>query len=643
MFFRSTLIIFFFFTAAILCAQSALIDSLEKTLPSLSGKEKLRVLGDLSWELNAIDIARSEQYAQQMLQYAQQQKDSVEIGNAFNYLSIALYRKGDYDGALSATRKALSMRKKLGDQRGIASSYNKFVNIYTDQVKLDSALFYAIASLKIFEEINDSAAIAQTGIAISSIHLKDRNWKEAEQYAIDAYRIAERIGFLYAMGGAAGNIAVVREESSDFEAAISWYEKAKSAFEKVQSLVDLGNVALNLGVLYRKMDNKEKALQSYQMALSIAMKTGEKQGQAHASANIGGLLNDLNNPKEAIRYFLSAQQLAETQQLQRVRLLALNGLTEAYARTGNGEEAAKTLAAYVSLRDSIYNEERTAALSEMRTKFEVEKKEQENAFLKKENELKEREKRNIFIGAALLLVMVVMAGVFYFSAKKRKQETAFQVALVKEREKGLEAVFEATEEERKRIAKDLHDGVGQQLSGLRMSWEGLSSKITNVEDRQRFEVLTSVLDDACKDVRSISHQMMPKTLMENGLLPAIEDMLRKSLGITPIAYKLEHFQVENERFPEKLELGLYRIAQELVNNIIKHSGASEVVVQLYRNKKQLILIVEDNGRGFDTQTKREGIGLMNISSRITTVGGDVIWEPGPQSGSVATVRVPLME
>lgn len=643
MFFRIVLTLLFTLLSWLSFAQAELIDSLERILPTLKGKERIQVLGDLSWSLNAIDAARSEKYAREMLQYVEQEKDSAQTGEAFNYLSIALYRKGDYEGALQASRKALTIRKKLGDKRGIASSLNKFVNIYTDQVKLDSALYYAIASLDIFEEIEDSAAIAQTAIAISSIHVKDRNWKEAEKYAIDAYHIADRIGFAYAKGGAAGNIAVAREELGDLDGAIQWYEKAKKGFEQAQSLVDLGNVALNLGVVYRKKDNKQKALESYQLALNISLKTGEKQGQAHASANIGGLLNDLNKPSEAIPYFLSAKELADTQQLQRVRLLALNGLTEAYARTGRGEESSKMLEAYVSLRDSLYNEERTAALSEMRTKFEVEKKEQENAFLKNENELKEKQKRNVLIGSAIIIVLLIVAGIMYYLAYRRKQESKLQQEVIRERERGLAAVFEATEEERKRIAKDLHDGVGQQLSGLRMSWEGLSSKIEDPSAREKFEVLTTVLDEACKDVRSISHQMMPKTLMENGLLPAIEDMLRKSLGITHIQYKLEHFQVENERFQEKLELGVYRICQELVNNIIKHSGASEVVVQLYRNKKQLILIVEDNGRGFDSVNKREGIGLMNINSRITTVGGDVIWEPGPQSGSVATVRVPLVE
>jgi len=86
---------------------------------------------------------------------------------------------------------------------------------------------------------------------------------------------------------------------------------------------------------------------------------------------------------------------------------------------------------------------------------------------------------------------------------------------------------------------------------------------------------------------------------------------------------------------------MYRVAQELINNIVKHSKASQVMVQLYRNKGMLIMIIEDNGIGFSSQSKKEGIGLTNIFSRLNTVDGDVAWEPGPETGTVATVRVPV--
>jgi signal transduction histidine kinase len=137
--------------------------------------------------------------------------------------------------------------------------------------------------------------------------------------------------------------------------------------------------------------------------------------------------------------------------------------------------------------------------------------------------------------------------------------------------------------------------------------------------------------------------MMPKALAESGLIAAMDDMLHKSLGLSSIQYRLEHFKVDGVRFPERIEIGLYRVCQELINNIIKHSGASEVAVQLFRSKGWLIMIVEDNGRGFLHSPNQEGIGLSNVTSRIHTVDGEVSWEPGPQCGTVATIKVPVSD
>ncbi len=214
--------------------------------------------------------------------------------------------------------------------------------------------------------------------------------------------------------------------------------------------------------------------------------------------------------------------------------------------------------------------------------------------------------------------------------------------MVREKEAGLKAVFTATEEERQRIAKDLHDGIGQQLSGIKLSL-GKQANTLGSEAKEALSPILHVVDQTAHDVRNLSHQMMPKSIQELGLVPAIDDMLHKSLGLSDLEYAFEHFNVESKRYDARLEIGLYRVCQELVNNIIKHSGAKAVTVQLFENKNSPILIVEDNGRGFDLDHQKSGIGLTNIQSRINTFDGEVNWEPSPGSGTVATVKVPITQ
>ena len=184
-------------------------------------------------------------------------------------------------------------------------------------------------------------------------------------------------------------------------------------------------------------------------------------------------------------------------------------------------------------------------------------------------------------------------------------------------------MIQATEEERKRIAKELHDGVGQQMTAVKMSWQNLSSKInaSNNELYNELVKITSMLDDASRDVRAVSHQMMPRTLIEMGLKKAIEDMLTKSLGSANIQYQFDCIGIK-DRLPEKVELTLFRIAQELTNNIIKHSNATQAIFQLIQRSGQLVFIVEDNGKGI-SKNEQEGIGIFNMLSRINTMNGNI--------------------
>ena len=148
------------------------------------------------------------------------------------------------------------------------------------------------------------------------------------------------------------------------------------------------------------------------------------------------------------------------------------------------------------------------------------------------------------------------------------------------------------------------------------------------------------LESSTTELRSISHQMMPSALTELGIVDALSDMLHKSLDPIEIKFSFENFGIET-RIKENIEITIYRVSQELINNIVKHSGANEVSVQLFKSGDNIILIIEDNGIGISKEDKPDGIGLMNISSRLDTIKGKVNFEPSPNSGTLATVKIPL--
>jgi len=320
-------------------------------------------------------------------------------------------------------------------------------------------------------------------------------------------------------------------------------------------------------------------------------------------------------------------------------------LHELYLKLNKPDSALILFKKHQEIEEELYNIEKAKQIDELRTLYETEKKEQQieiqNARIV-DKERKIEANRKLIILLVLLIVSITILSFLVYQRFKTKKETELQKKIIEEQEKGLDAVIHAQEEERKRISKELHDGIGQQLSGLKMNFQRLGKQLEDNSGSFKKEVdqLTNIISESADEVRSISHQMMPRALVELGLVEAITDLTKKALISNEILCDFEHYNLK-ERYNERIEVSVYRIVQELINNIIKHSEATQVNIQLFQNKQKLILIVEDNGKGFNQDNHSDGHGLLNIKSRLNTLKGEVNFEPSPKSGSIATIRIQL--
>jgi signal transduction histidine kinase len=231
---------------------------------------------------------------------------------------------------------------------------------------------------------------------------------------------------------------------------------------------------------------------------------------------------------------------------------------------------------------------------------------------------------------------------YWFHRNKRKLEGQLATERINYQQELLRATVLAQEEERKRIAKELHDGVGQQLTALKMRWQSICDELERIREQKNddFSAITSLMNNTSEDVREISHRMMPRTLGEKGLVESVSDMLNALLGKTDIQVEFEYFNAD-KRYPEEIEVSAYRVIQELVNNVVKHSRATQVSIQIMENREKLVIIVEDNGVGFDPENQAGGIGLLNMRSRVNALDGELNFEPSPTSGTIAMARIPI--
>jgi two-component system, NarL family, sensor kinase len=644
----------FFVPAINIIAQSRqMVDSLVRVSREMKNDTiKVSVLSDLCFYYRGISSDSAMLFGKQALGLAENLKWEKGIAQAYNDIAIIHMDKNEYDAAIILLNKSLELRKKLGDKLGEAAVYNKLGIIYQEKFQLNEALKYNYKALDIYEKLEHKYYLGFVLNNIGVLHFNLREYEKAIEIQNRALAYRKETGDKYGVAASYGNLGNVYYESRDTLKAIENWEFSIAEFRQMNKPGELSSVLNNLGGLLVVRKEYRKAIPMLQESYQIRKQLNDKKAISSVLISLGEAQMMTGNYYNASISLHEALRLSRSINTRHEILFAYMKLAQLNVYKGESDSAYYYMEQYSLLKDSVFNEDLQGQVAEMRTRYETEKKEKElleekalNANLtleKTEAELSASNRKKWIFGISGGAVAIVFIVLFIMQRKSRKLQADKDAEIIRERESGIKAVITSTEEERKRIARELHDGIGQQLGGLKLAMQKFSNDFAKENDTQKNKLLeiTRILDEAATEVRSISHQMMPKVLSELGLVPAIEDMLKKTFGQTDVKYEFETFGI-TERFHDSIEISLYRICQELVNNIIKHSGANHVTVQLFKNKNHLILIVEDNGKGFDFDSKKEGIGLMNITSRLSTIQGEVYYEPSPVSGTLATIRVPV--
>ena len=207
-----------------------------------------------------------------------------------------------------------------------------------------------------------------------------------------------------------------------------------------------------------------------------------------------------------------------------------------------------------------------------------------------------------------------------------------------------EAVLKGEEQERTRLAKDLHDGLGGMLSGIKYSLNSMKGNlIMTAENQQAFERSMDMLDSSIREMRRVAHNMMPEALVKFGLDAAIKDFCNdiNQSGALQVSY--QSIGMQDAHIDQTISITVYRVVQELLNNTMKHAGARNAIVQLSRREQQLTVTVEDDGRGFDKSLLRQGsgIGWNNIRNRVDFLKGKMDIDTQPVQGTSVHIELDL--
>lgn len=291
-----------------------------------------------------------------------------------------------------------------------------------------------------------------------------------------------------------------------------------------------------------------------------------------------------------------------------------------------------------SLQDSIYHKASAQSLADMQVKYETSQKEKTI----QAQQFQLSRKNYLLIGSITLSVLTILLAIVIIRNRRHKQEVRLQKVILEQQDVAAKSIVVAEENERKRIASDLHDGLGQMLTAARFNLNGISDSIIFLSDQEKlvFEKAVKLLDESCLEVRNVSHNIMPNALMKSGLGNAVKDFVEK-IRSTQLQIVVNTSGI-NGNIDANVEIMIYRIIQECVNNTLKHSGATKLDISLVNDDEGLNLAIEDNGKGFDLGTlpAEKGIGMKNISTRTRYLKGTIDIDSRPGHGTLIVIHIP---
>jgi signal transduction histidine kinase len=413
---------------------------------------------------------------------------------------------------------------------------------------------------------------------------------------------------------------------------------------------DLSNLYINIGSVYNVLGNYDSALFYYDFVKKEIKKR-----------SVDNLFSDVYNNISVI-YISQAKYNLALKNIDTAIYMATKAGTPGklisyyenkyliYEKLSDYKNAYTYLLKSKTLSDSIYNIQKTKLISDLEMKYEKEKDQAHILTLKNENlqknlELNKRtNQRNIFLaGGSGILVISILIFAFYRQRVKKDKIISDQRIEKLEREKKLlaaKSIVEGQEEERKRIARELHDGLGVLLSTAKMQFKTIEDNSPG--NSEMLKKAAGLLEKASSDVRRISHNMMPGILTKLGLDEAIEDLFDNINDTPGITATLNIENEEERRLSENTEIMIYRMVQEMVNNTLKYAGSDKVSLDLIYEDKTVSLQYSDNGKGFDVdeKLKNKSIGLTSIQSRVNFLGGKLNINSKPGRGTTYFISIP---
>jgi two-component system, NarL family, sensor kinase len=396
---------------------------------------------------------------------------------------------------------------------------------------------------------------------------------------------------------------------------------------------------------FDKQNQHSKAIEVYNRGIQRCILSNDSLTENRLETGKYVSLISLKKYPEAI---LVIEKLLKTVDFPDDKKNHLKILSETYNKTRDWKKAYFYSEKYIAINDSLNAAKIKDQIVTLEAKFkktENEKKINQLLAQKEKSQLVAKNNRlNIWLLGLLASILLISIFIIwkYFKNQKKQKEIDFNQKLESlENKKNLDvtnALLQGEELERKRLARDLHDGLGSMLSGLKLYYSGIEHTNQN-----EFQHVNLQLDNSIKELRQIAQNLMPESLLKLGLIAALKDLCFRFSSVKTMI-EFQEFGIQNT-ISESKQITIYRIIQELINNALKYANATEILVNCSQNEDIFLITVEDNGQGFDSKKANlyDGMGLKNIKNRVDFLKGELEIDSQPQTGTVFNIELNVFE
>lgn len=596
--------------------------------------------------------------------------DDLGVAKLYNKIGIVYQKQGLFSDALNNQQNALVLFEKENYAIGISYSLNNIGILQQNMGRLDEALTYHNQSLAIKKKLIDKNGLVQSYINIANIYKIKEDYLKAEEYYNNAISLSREMGNQEYLANGLNNLGSLQlklNKLQDAKKNILESYSIRTAQNDSKGRVSCLN---NLGSILIELKSYDSAKQVLNLAESIAAnavntrpelvtiyqtksKLFEKLGDATASltyykkyaAYKDSLYNNDMSSKfsELETKYNTSQKEKLIEQQQASINKNLYDISKQKLLLSQNELLIAANNLSLKEQNELILKQRLDS-TEKETQIVVLNREKKINQLELNNERLVNNRKNILL-TVIVIISLLIIWLMYSLYRRYKlyKEKQIQQAILKEQELTASAILQAEENERKRIAEDLHDGVGQLMSAVKMNLSAIHAEIpfTSKEQENTYQKILNMVDEGCKEVRNVSHSMMPSALLKTGLEEALKQLLNQiNNNVLKINLYTEGLQ---KRLESNTETILYRIIQECVNNVLKHAQAKNLDISIISDTNEITVTIEDDGKGFNTNSNSnsEGIGLKNIKTRVSFLKGIVEWSSAHNKGTLVAIHIPV--